>query len=289
MELRTLGISKAMGGPGLDWKTVGQYAGVQSAAGIAAAICYTLLLLGPEICSASAPVSLSSRGSARASTSPRPRVSLGTMPDFARASDGKTKSRAREWNKKSNMLHSPETGSAPAQALQGEMLYTFMLTFVVMNVAAAKKNVSEKNQYYGMAIAFTVLAGAYGAGAVSGGCFNPAVALGIDVSSAGVGFGWCVPYILFELLGSAMAAALFKVVRPEDWGREEPGDRAGQRVPGHLHAGFDRRPQRFGELKGCCLLHRSQLDLHDLCFGRCVGCSLQPGGHDGHLCLWPLP
>ena len=221
MELRTLGISKAMGGPGLDWKTVGQYAGVQSAAGIAAAICYTLLLLGPEICSASAPVSLSSRGSARASTSPRPRVSLGTMPDFARASDGKTKSRAREWNKKSNMLHSPETGSAPAQALQGEMLYTFMLTFVVMNVAAAKKNVSEKNQYYGMAIAFTVLAGAYGAGAVSGGCFNPAVALGIDVSSAGVGFGWCVPYILFELLGSAMAAALFKVVRPEDFGGEK--------------------------------------------------------------------
>ena len=96
-----------------------------------------------------------------------------------------------------------------------------MLTFVVMNVAAAKKNVSEKNQYYGMAIAFTVLAGAYGAGAVSGGCFNPAVALGIDVSSAGVGFGWCVPYILFELLGSAMVAALFKVVRPEDFGGEK--------------------------------------------------------------------
>ena len=96
-----------------------------------------------------------------------------------------------------------------------------MLTFVVMNVAAAKKNVTEKNQYYGMAIAFTVLAGAYGAGAVSGGCFNPAVALGIDVSSAGVGFGWCGPYIIFELLGSAMAAALFKVVRPEDFGGEK--------------------------------------------------------------------
>ena len=52
-----------------------------------------------------------------------------------------------------------------------------------MNVAAAKKNATEKNQYYGIAIAFTVVAGAYGAGAVSGGCFNPAVALGIDVSS----------------------------------------------------------------------------------------------------------
>ena len=86
-----------------------------------------------------------------------------------------------------------------------------MLTFVVMNVAAAKKNATEKNQYYGMAIAFTVVAGAYGAGAVSGGCFNPAVALGIDVSSAGLGFGWSLAYIVFELLGAGMAAALFKV------------------------------------------------------------------------------
>ncbi|CAE7237199.1 NIP4-1 [Symbiodinium sp. CCMP2592] len=162
----TLGISKAMGGPGLDWKTVGQYAGVQSAAGIAAAICYTLL-----------------------------------------------------FGKSFNLA--PAKGFSWYHAGLCEMLYTFMLTFVVMNVAAAKKNVSEKNQYYGMAIAFTVLAGAYGAGAVSGGCFNPAVALGIDVSSAGVGFGWCVPYILFELLGSAMAAALFKVVRPEDFGGEK--------------------------------------------------------------------
>eukprot|EP00435_Cladocopium_sp_Y103_P029692 s3802_g7.t1 len=92
-----------------------------------------------------------------------------------------------------------------------ELLYTFMLTFVVMNVAAAKKNATEKNQYYGMAIAFTVVAGAYGAGAVSGGCFNPAVALGIDVSSAGLGFGWSLAYIVFELLGAGMAAALFKV------------------------------------------------------------------------------
>ena len=72
-----------------------------------------------------------------------------------------------------------------------------------------------------MAIAFTVVAGAYGAGAVSGGCFNPAVALGIDVSSAFRGFGWSIAYVIFELLGAAMAAALFKVVRPEDFGGEK--------------------------------------------------------------------
>jgi len=162
----TLGISRAMGGPGLDWKTVVIFAGVQTAAGIAAAICYSLL--------------------------------FGQSFNLA-----------------------PAKGFSWYHAGLCELLYTFMLTFVVMNVAAAKKNVGEKNQYYGMAIAFTVVAGAYGAGAVSGGCFNPAVALGIDVSSAGRGFGWSIAYVIFELLGAAMAAALFKVVRPEDFGGEK--------------------------------------------------------------------
>ena len=92
-----------------------------------------------------------------------------------------------------------------------------MLCFVVLNVAAARKNASEHNEYYGMAIGLVIIAGAYGAGAVSGGCFNPAVALGIDVSSAARGFGWCLPYVLFELAGAAAAAVLFKVVRPEDF------------------------------------------------------------------------
>merc|ERR1719197_920363 len=94
-----------------------------------------------------------------------------------------------------------------------ELLYTFMLCFVVLNVAAAKKNVQEKNQYHGLAIGFVIIAGAYGAGAVSGGCFNPAVALGIDLSSAGLGFGWCLWYTLFEFAGAVIAAVLFMVVR----------------------------------------------------------------------------
>lgn len=162
----TLGISRALGGPGLDWKTVGIYSGVQCAGGITAAVCYSLL--------------------------------FGQSFNLA-----------------------PAKGFSWYHAGLCELLYTFMLTFVVMNVAAAKKNATEKNQYYGMAIAFTVVAGAYGAGAVSGGCFNPAVALGIDVSSAGLGFGWSLAYIVFELLGAGMAAALFKVVRPEDFSGEK--------------------------------------------------------------------
>ena len=66
-----------------------------------------------------------------------------------------------------------------------------------------------------------IITDAYGAGAVSGGCFNTSVALGIDGSSAGLGFGWCAPYILFELADAALAAVLFKVVRPEDFEGEK--------------------------------------------------------------------
>merc|ERR1719181_528715 len=93
-----------------------------------------------------------------------------------------------------------------------ELLYTFMLCFVVLNVAAVKKGCQP---WFGLAIGFVVIAGAYGAGAVSGGCFNPAVAFGIDVSSAHLGFGNALWYTVFELVGAALAAVLFKVIRPQ--------------------------------------------------------------------------
>merc|ERR1712054_568181 len=74
------------------------------------------------------------------------------------------------------------------------------------------------NEFYGLAIGFVIVAGGYGAGAISGGCFNPAVALGIDVSSAGLGFGWGFAYAGYELLGAALAAGAFRVVRPDEFG-----------------------------------------------------------------------
>jgi aquaporin Z len=98
------------------------------------------------------------------------------------------------------------------------MIYTFMLCFVVLNVAvAAKREPKLTNDYYGLAIGFVIVAGAYGAGVVSGGCFNPAVAFGIDITSAGSSVGWCVMYIMFEMLGSILAVGMFLVVRPEEF------------------------------------------------------------------------
>jgi len=107
-----------------------------------------------------------------------------------------------------------------------EMLYTCMLCFVVLNVAGQRKWSEKKaagNEYFGLAIGFVIVAGAYGAGVVSGGCFNPAVALGIDTSSAGLGFGWAFVYIAFELLGAALAVVLFRLVRPREFKRNTGG------------------------------------------------------------------
>merc|ERR1719316_656887 len=91
-----------------------------------------------------------------------------------------------------------------------------MLCFVVLNVATASKNAG--NQFFGLAIGFVIIAGGYAAGNISGGAFNPAVALGIDVSSAGLGFGWGFAYTGYELVGAALAAGAFRLVRPDDFG-----------------------------------------------------------------------
>jgi len=112
----------------------------------------------------------------------------------------------------------PQPGFGWWEAALAEVLYTFMLCFVVLNVATATKNAG--NQFFGLAIGFVIIAGGYAAGGISGGAFNPAVALGIDVSSAGLGFGWGFAYAGYELIGAALASALFRVVRPDEFGGE---------------------------------------------------------------------
>lgn len=112
---------------------------------------------------------------------------------------------------------SPATGTGWVNAGLCEMLYTFALCFVVLNVVASKRAYEEPNQFYGLAIGFVVVAGAYGAGTVTGGCFNPAVAIGIELCSIMLGFGWSLVYVFFELAGAALAALLFRAVRPGDF------------------------------------------------------------------------
>lgn len=118
----------------------------------------------------------------------------------------------------------PSTGHNWWHASLAEFFYSFMLVFAVLNTAGSKK-LGGNNQFYGLTIGFTIIAGAYGAGAISGGCFNPAVAIALDISSFDSGFGWCVLYTLAELAGAGFAVLCFWDVRPEEKdGSELAGD-----------------------------------------------------------------
>jgi aquaporin Z len=111
-------------------------------------------------------------------------------------------------------------GYAPASAmalagggtmLVAEFLFTFALAFVVLNVATAKD--TEDNSYFGLAIGFTVAAGAFAVGSVSGGAFNPAVALGASVLGL---FSWSHIwiYLIADFAGGAAAAVAFLSTQP---------------------------------------------------------------------------
>jgi aquaporin Z len=98
-----------------------------------------------------------------------------------------------------------------------EMLFTFALTSVVLNVATHSKTAS--NSFYGLAIGFTVLAAAFAGGPVSGGAYNPAVALGpilVDTIMGGHSMGNIWIYIVGPFAGSAIAALFFKYVNPQE-------------------------------------------------------------------------
>ena len=98
-------------------------------------------------------------------------------------------------------------------ALIAEFIFTFALAFVVVNTATAKGNAG--NSFYGLAIGFTVLAGAFSVGNISGGAFNPAVAIGISAMGL-VGWGSLWIYLVANLLGGAAAGIVFKSLNPED-------------------------------------------------------------------------
>ena len=91
---------------------------------------------------------------------------------------------------------------AVVPALLAEFLFTFALCFVVLNVATART--TEGNPYYGLAIGFTVLAGAYAVGAVSGAAFNPAVVIGLSMMGL---LEWTDIWIHLLAEGSAGVAA----------------------------------------------------------------------------------
>jgi aquaporin Z len=94
-----------------------------------------------------------------------------------------------------------------------ELIFTFGLCYVVMNVATSKDQ--KNNGFFGLAIGFTVVAGAFAVGGISGGAFNPAVSLG--AATAGI-FAWSTlwAYLVVQLVAGAAAGLTFLALNPAD-------------------------------------------------------------------------
>ena len=97
--------------------------------------------------------------------------------------------------------------------LIAEFLFTFALCWVVLNVATARG--TRGNSFYGLAIGFTVLVGAFAVGGISGGAFNPAIAVGAMVTGL---FKWgnIWIYLLADFLGGIAAASVFLFLLPAE-------------------------------------------------------------------------
>jgi len=107
----------------------------------------------------------------------------------------------------------PAAVSSVLHALLAEFIFTFALCYVVLNVATAKG--TSGNPTYGLAIGFTVLAGAFSVGKISGGAFNPAVAVGVTlIGLSSITDIWI--FFVANLAAGAAAAFVFKFLNPDD-------------------------------------------------------------------------
>jgi aquaporin Z len=98
-------------------------------------------------------------------------------------------------------------------ALLAEFLFTFALVYVVLNAATAEG--TSGNSFYGLAIGMTVMTGAFAVGDISGGAFNPAVAVGITALGLNAVTNLWI-HLVADFAGGAVAALVFRVVSPDD-------------------------------------------------------------------------
>ncbi len=96
-------------------------------------------------------------------------------------------------------------------ALLAEFLFTFALVYVVLNAATAEG--TSGNSFYGLAIGMTVMTGAFAVGDISGGAFNPAVAVGICILGIST-WGNIWIYLVANFAAAVCAAGIFQLINP---------------------------------------------------------------------------
>lgn len=100
-------------------------------------------------------------------------------------------------------------------ACAAEILYTWALVYVVLNVATASEN--DPNHYFGLAIGFTVAAAAVTVGSISGCSLNPAVSIGsmtaAQFAHGPPAFHFGAFYIFAPFVGAIIGVLSFYLVR----------------------------------------------------------------------------
>lgn len=94
-------------------------------------------------------------------------------------------------------------------ALFAEFFFTFALVYVVLNAATAEG--TSGNSFYGLAIGMTVMTGAFAVGDISGGAFNPAVALGISILGISSWNNIWI-YLVANFAAAVFAALIFSMI-----------------------------------------------------------------------------
>ena len=122
-------------------------------------------------------------------------------------------------------------------AFVAEAIFTGILVTVVLHVAYSSQ---KNNHYYGLAIGMCFLAAGYAVGGISGGSFNPAVALSLQLVKCVTGN--CIPLMHLWLYWAAPAAGalgasvLFKMTHPQqEESKEEQEKKALQQASRELY------------------------------------------------------
>jgi aquaporin Z len=102
---------------------------------------------------------------------------------------------------------SPVSFELGTDALVAELLFTFALAYVILNVATTES--TSGNGYYGAAIALVVLAGAITVGSISLASFNPAVTSALIVSGKlTIADSWM--HFVPQFVGAVLATYVYK-------------------------------------------------------------------------------
>eukprot|EP00928_Gymnodinium_smaydae_P020350 TRINITY_DN17867_c0_g2_i1.p2 TRINITY_DN17867_c0_g2~~TRINITY_DN17867_c0_g2_i1.p2 ORF type:complete len:262 (+),score=66.12 TRINITY_DN17867_c0_g2_i1:103-888(+) len=113
----------------------------------------------------------------------------------------------------------PAAGVTQQEAIVSEVVFSAAWVFVALSTATLAKDTKEPFQadFAGLAIGLTVAAAAFANGGLGSCCLNPAMALAFFGFAGSGSAGSMVLYSMCPLLGAAVAAALFRAVRTQEF------------------------------------------------------------------------